>query len=332
MNKKSIIIVAPGGGATGGVELLHQLSDLLNQNSFMSSILVFPFTKTFSINSAYKKYFVKTISLSEIDYKNSIFVIPETFTHLINKFGKERSIVWWMSVDNFINSGKFIYAIKNKFLPWNYHSIEKNKGTYKSLLANLYQSEYAKRFLNQNEINENVYPLSDYINQEYIDSSKDIDISKKENIILFNPAKGFKTTKLVIEKFKSKFKFIPIINLSRTEIISLMMRSKIYIDFGNHPGKDRIPRETCIFGCIVVTNTKGSAFNNIDIPIDKYYKIENDDALFLNRIETVLTDCINNYESHIAQFEKYRAKIINEKKEFFRDALEVFNLICKSDD
>ena len=43
------------------------------------------------------------------------------------------------------------------------------------------------------------------------------------------------------------------------QVVDLMSESKVYIDFGNHPGKDRIPREAVINGCCVITGVRGSA-------------------------------------------------------------------------
>jgi len=47
----------------------------------------------------------------------------------------------------------------------------------------------------------------------------------------------------------------------------------MYIDFGTHPGKDRIPREAALRNCIVLTNRNGAADNNVDVPIPNEYKI-----------------------------------------------------------
>ena len=44
------------------------------------------------------------------------------------------------------------------------------------------------------------------------------------------------------------------------------------MDFGYHPGKDRMPREAALFGNCIITNQKGSAKNNLDIPIKSKYK------------------------------------------------------------
>ena len=50
--------------------------------------------------------------------------------------------------------------------------------------------------------------------------------------------------KLLIKK--NDFNFVPLINLNNDEIINTLSKSKIYIDIGSHPGKDRLPREAAL--------------------------------------------------------------------------------------
>jgi hypothetical protein len=66
--------------------------------------------------------------------------------------------------------------------------------------------------------------------------------------------------------FMPKYKWIALENLTTIEMKKLIGKSKIYVDFGNHPGKDRIPREAAI--------NAGSANNSIDLSINDEYKFE----------------------------------------------------------
>ena len=71
----------------------------------------------------------------------------------------------------------------------------------------------------------------------------------------------------------------------------------IYIDFGEHPGKDRIPREAALRNLIVITNRNGAAVNNIDVPIDNMFKIDNNLSQ-LGKISKLLHDSIQNYSQY----------------------------------
>ena len=81
-------------------------------------------------------------------------------------------------------------------------------------------------------------------------------LQNKRNNILYNPAKGLSDLMLFKQKLQqitTDYTFIPIQNMSHTQIRNIMLQSKIYIDFGNHPGKDRIPREAAMCGCCIIT-------------------------------------------------------------------------------
>ena len=60
----------------------------------------------------------------------------------------------------------------------------------------LYQSYYAKYFLEKNNIYNKAY-LSDYINDIFLEQS--IDYCGKQNIVLYNPRKGMEFTKKLLK-------------------------------------------------------------------------------------------------------------------------------------
>jgi len=270
---KKFIVICPGGAATGGVELLHQLVDSINNFKNNSAyICYYPFGKEFKKPAQYEKYNCTAINISNVDKQVDVVILPEVYTYLVKNFKPKNVFVWWMSVDNYENSKSMIYAARNRFLPWRYINIKKKFDGAESIGGHLCQSEYAKLYLQENGI-QNTLNLSDYINDQYIVSSEKFKESKREDVVVYNPAKGIELTNLVLDSLPN-IKFSPIIDMSRDQIIDLLGKSKIYIDFGNHPGKDRIPREAAILGCCVITNTSGSANNDMDIPIPRKYKVD----------------------------------------------------------
>ena len=110
------------------------------------------------------------------------------------------------------------------------------------------------------------------------------------------------------------FKFIPLINLKENEIFEFMKKSMIYIDFGNHPGRDRIPREAAINGCIIITGRRGSSVNDEDIPIDKKYKIDHKSESFHRIFKNLCNDIFENYEIHQEKMKHYLDKIKENEK------------------
>ena len=61
-----------------------------------------------------------------------------------------------------------------------------------------------------------------------------------------------------------------------------------YIDFGPHPGMDRLPREAALAGCIVITNREGAAAHDEDVPLPPEYKFRKFDV---EAIHALLGDC-----------------------------------------
>lgn len=155
--------------------------------------------------------------------------------------------------------------------------------------------------------------MSDYINDEIIERA-DQDQQPHENICLYNPAKGLANVEPLIKNSRDDITWIPLQGYSPTEMAELMCRAKLYIDFGGHPGKDRIPREAAVCSCCVITNREGSTRNDIDIPIPDKYKLK-DTNDFRHALDCVY-DIIDHYDERIGDFSAYRERILGEKKQF----------------
>lgn len=334
-----IYVYCPSGIVTGGVELLHQLVDVINQRGG-NAFIVYYGNHPHSIPNDYKKYNIK-ITEQIIDSEDNILVLPEVKFNESFNYSKIQFLFWWLSVDNFfslnqnelklIDLFKFSYKLGKKSLVPHLKNIIKKIIHYKSykkvfsinkllsnnkIVYNCYQSEYAKQFLLSKNIT-NIYPLGDYINDDY---SQNPISNEKENIILYNPKKGFDYTKKLIKK-APELNWKPIENMTRSQVKDLMKKSKIYIDFGNHPGKDRIPREARLQGCIVITGKNGSANYYEDVPIEeKFEKKERN----INNILILIKKIFDNYDFYNNKQMEYTKKIKNEKKEFENNVKEIF--------
>ena len=114
--------------------------------------------------------------------------------------------------------------------------------------------------------------------------------------------------------------------MTNQEVQQLLQRSKIYIDFGEHPGKDRFPREAAISQCIVITGMKGSAKFYEDVKINSEYKFK-DKKRNIDKIILKLNDCLLNYEQHIGNFKEYQDYIKQEKYVFNQTVKDIFKEI-----
>lgn len=343
-----VFVAAPAGYATGGPELLHQLVyHLRNDLGIDAYMFYYPENHPNPVHPAYSNYgnpYTKRIE----DSHENIIIVPEIKEglSLLGKYKKIRKVVWWLSVDNFLLSylSNKVYDLLTRKIRYKIFLIEKVSKEYvseildrnfekcldinyieqhilKDVNYHLCQSYYAADFLKRINIDEkSVSYLSDYLNKDFL--CKKVDISQKENLVAYNPQKGEKFTKNIIS-FATDIQFVPIVNMTREEVINTLEKVKVYIDFGNHPGKDRIPREAAILGCCVITGKKGSAKYREDLPIPDSYKFE-DDENSIPDIVAKIKDCFVNFEERYKDFENYRQFIKNEPAKFLSDLKNVF--------
>lgn len=309
-----IVVICTGGGTTGGVELLHQLVHTLTVSGVDACITYYPFFKASEVPAAYAEYRVPMRKFSDIEQDDSVYVVPEVLTYLLARLAPERCVVWWLSVDNYFGSATWRFSLGNFFLPWHFSNVDRAGSRVRQVRKHLYQSEYARLFLASKGLT-NVLPLSDYINPQYIEAAEKSISGDRDDIILFNPAKGREQTERIMQAMPND-RFVPIVGMKREEVIELLKRSKIYLDFGNHPGKDRIPREAASLGCVVVTNRRGSASNNVDIPIPDDYKIDDGDGEFSGKVRAICHLVLADFAAHSRRFAHYRQSITQERKRF----------------
>lgn len=320
-----IYVVCPGEVVTGGPELLHQLVSMLNENGRDASIIYSPFNFSFDVPSQYSKYNVNVVSFNSITFSPSdIVILPEVYTGYVRKFPGVSIYIWWLSVDNYFLSIPigFYQQVKEFVKQVIGHRNSKPSQVKIADLCkynHLYQSEYARLFLKEKGIDS--LPLSDFLNEEH--TKKELKDAQRDNIICYNPKKGAVHTYKLITSLKD-YKFIPIINMTANEVSDLLARAKVYVDFGNHPGKDRIPREAAMAGCVVITGRQGSANNIIDIPVPEKYKIDELGPHFIDLVKDVVDDSFSNYEVISKDFDGYRERIKSERDVFEKQVLSIF--------
>jgi hypothetical protein len=312
-----IYIACPANYASGGPELLHQLCHTLRSQNFPAFMYYYSSKKiTKYIHDSFADYNIEYVT-NIVDSPDNILIVPETKTKIVLPYKNLTKIVWWLSVDNYFYSSQTLKGrLKNKFkIFFNLNQLKDPK------IYHFFQSFYAKDFLlNNGFLSEKLFYLSDYLNDAFIEQCQSADYSQKKDIILYNPKKGFEVTQKLIE-YAPYLHWVAIENMTRAQVINLLQSAKVYIDFGNHPGKDRIPREAAIAGCCVITNTKGSAAFDEDVRIPTEFKIDNDQQIVL--IVDKIKDCIDNYATIINLFKPYRDSITQEHSVFLNQTFSI---------
>jgi hypothetical protein len=323
---KIIYVAAPACIASGGPELLHQLCFKLNHFGFAAKMLYYANSEKYlnvvnPVHSNYEEYHNPyTQVLVEADNVNAVVVIPEGAIELVNHLKQCQKIIWWLSVDNYYDNIEQSYgtSIRSQ-VDKDFYEL-KNKS-----ILHFVQSQYARDFvINDLKLDsKKVYYLSDYLRKEFFGQRE---TGQRKNYCLYNPKKGIENIKK-IAYIEPDLGWVPITNMTAQQVVNLMCEAKVYLDFGNHPGKDRIPREAAMCGLCVITNKEGSAAYSEDVSIENQYKFENIDES-AEDIVALVQDIYENFEKHSANFLHYRSAIEKEEQEFDQGVIEIFKEIC----
>lgn len=315
---KKIFVVAPSGGVTGGPELLHQLVYTLRNQGQEAYISYFPFDGEQVCPEPYKKYGVIAVPVE--DSPENAVIVPEVYTGLAKRFKKAKSIVWWLSVDNYSYQGGLGRLWFTRRLWELKHSLKGNRASCIASLRkyeHLTQSHYAREFLKKRGIASLM--LSDFLNDEHFGLNQEIKLKQ----IAFNPVKGYRTTKRLIE-LNPDIKFVPIKGLTPAGVKQLLESSMIYIDFGHHPGKDRMPREAAMAGCCVITGKQGAAAFYEDVAISDEYKLDESAPEFYESFRQCVLKTFDDFDAATERFAAYRERIASEKSVFESQAKTLF--------
>lgn len=332
-----IYVPCPAGVVTGGAELLHQLVDYLRNNDREAYVVYFG-DGNHTLPDDYKCYNIQIAEKIE-DSEHNIEVIYEGIFNTAFDRKKIQKILWWLSVDHFYTCSR-TYISPFDYMEYNYKAaikmlierVLKSMCSFKNLFrstisvkelaamdaVNAYQSEYAQWWLEKHNF-PNILPLKDYINVKHCES---YDKSIKQDIVLYNPKKGMGFTQRLIAAAPD-IHWVPLSGMSREQLIDMLKTAKVYIDFGYHPGKDRLPRECAMNGCCVITGKRGSAAFFEDVSIIEKYKFDEQKTKISEIISTIRWT-LENYNTAIDDYQYYRAAILLEKEEFEAQIRKLF--------
>lgn len=323
----TVIYIMSIKSVTGGPDALHQLSYYLNQLGYCSK-MAYLYTNgpdDCEAPSAYICYNTQGIMIDDIiDNPHNVVIIPEPFSQYSKLYRKAQIGIWWLSVDNY-----FVREKKNDFksrwgLAKGHRCIPmlfKYKLTDKRVI-NLTASYYAYEFLTDQGIcaRAMIEPLGlSFI--EFMKEHKSCAVDKK-NVVFYNPKKGVDITKEIIEKC-SDIDFIPIQNMTYQQVLETLQTGKVYMDFGEFPGAERLPKEAAIAGCCILTGTRGASKNDYDVCIPRRYKYD-DPLKHISDIHDQIIDFFENYEERCKDFEVYVNKVNALEINFKQSIKEIF--------
>jgi len=308
------------------------------------------------------------------DSKDHIVVIPESRPDLIAKYKFSKKIIYWLSVDNFLVSispisrsiaVKLLYNLisSSRFdLIWFFGlSISKrflkNDHTYIRLLSNalkgeyyssfardktvqippadihILQSYYVYNFLTNFAKTSKMFFLHEPLEDDYLNFSFSKD--RKEDIVTWNTRKAYPITLKVIKALKkNKVHVVDLENVGKGNMINILGKSKIFIDIGIHPGRDRPPREAVVLGNIAVVNNHGGCFYYDDCMIEPPFKVDCYTETKCNidpkKVAEDILHYMENYEYYYKKyFAKFREYILEEPKLYQKEIEQLTKILSE---
>ena len=288
-----LVVIAPGNFApSGGPEALHQLVDMANliePNS--ASICYHPFEQNWETPEPYRIYDCPKIKKNEIP-QSALVLLPEIWPEMSREFSNKTAL-WWLSVDFFGSYGQ--------------HDIS-------GISIHLAQSAYAYAHIRSIGVDNPMF-LTDWLNIDPVQSEN------KCYDIAVNPAKGAD----LIDSFINLNKDLNVIKLSgmpKTDVINNLCNTKVYIDFGHHPGMDRIPREASMCNAVVFVKRAGAAVYEQDVPLDEGFKFDS-----VEQVSDKARQALSEYDYFVSGQSKYRAWCFNSRNKFKQEVLNLLSII-----
>ncbi len=303
-------VLCPANYVTGGPEALHQLVDALRKLGRRAYISYVPMDGSHEVPPAFRGYDV--VVGRPNDTPDELVIAPESATGLLRQFKYARRAVWWLSID---------YYFAREYKSWLADTVRRLRFiitrrdlSFAEMRSCLHycQSEYASSFVASRGLDS--MRLSDYSTVEVTDAVGPARLPR----ILYNPKKGLSTTRRLVQACSNR-EFKPLVGLNRSELVDVLRTSMLYIDFGQHPGRDRLPREAAAAGCCVITGRRGSAAFAADLPIDDTYKLDEDDPRFESKFKSLVADIVDHFDTHHSRFGTFRSSIAEEKRRFLAE-------------
>ncbi len=320
---KKILIVCPAGAVTGGPEALHQFCAHMNSLGLPAYMCYLPFDQLAIAPKPYERY--KTQSAPYEDVPGNLIIFPEVDPMLALNVIHAQAALWWLSLENFLERRhvsplydkiRYMKRVIQGRRPWG------GARALKTLL-HFSQTEHSSQYLRSCGIEP--IPLIDSINEDFLTDHYLDRIDLKQDLILYNPTKGWRVTRKLIEAFP-QWQFVPLKGLNREQLSEKLYAAKLYIDFGHHPGRDRMPREAAMHGCCLITGRLGSAGNAIDLPIPNQYKLDSSSPQFIPEFGEIASQVLDDFPNHYAAFNPYR-KWLQDEPRIFKEQIQHY--FCK---
>jgi hypothetical protein len=307
---------------TGGPEALHQLAHAIARHGGLARLVYYgPYsrleiegdrvrcdTASSPMPAHFAQYAPPVLHETRLT-PHTLIVFPEPLSQLAATEAGYQRALWWLSLDNAMaqnpalaeGDGRAVFADPR--------------------LLHFHQSDYAARFLRENGA-AHYLPLSDYTDPQFIHRSLVTEdnppIADRAQIVCFFPNKGADLAARFLEdatSLRQRIDFVPIRDMTKAQVRATLFGARIYIDFGHHPGKDRVPREAAIAGAVVLLHAAGAARCFPDHPLPDAYRFTEAD-IASGALHSRVAAILDNPTPHFAAQRGYRQAILLERYRF----------------
>lgn len=321
-----VVILCPYGTRTGGPEACHQLSDALIRQGMAAEMWYLErqdveFLASMARNGTrvgdidlnvmtrenpiaeYSKYQFKPFTHAKAG-ESLVFVFPEVYLGLLQPFAGLPVVIWWLSVDNAFGA---LSTINLNVLrqPW-----------IKHVAQSVYAAEFVKTLGLQAEM------LTDYT---VVAEGQPLPLAERPLRVAVNAGpkviSDLPRLEGLLRDRCPALEFVPIKGMSREDVYQAFASSRLFIDLGTFPGKDRMAREALLLGANIIVAKAGAGAWNEDVPIPECYRVAIHD---MEAVARLAAHMIQVPESHAPHFDTLRRICREERTRFFGEVVRVF--------
>ncbi len=272
--RPTVSVLCPAATISGGPEALHQFAGALREKGVDSAMVYYPGAPEQAVPAPYQRYGVAVRPVAE-DGADTVVIIPEVVTSLAWRFPLAKKAIWWLSIDNYFK--------------WRHLNPGPSVLDPRAGLMHLCQSYYARDFLSRRR----VAPLSmltDFLTDDAFTLGP---AAGRVPVAAYNAKRLSEPQRRLMDRVSDRI-WLPLEHMTKAELADVLREVRLYVDFGAHPGRDRMPREAALCGAVVLTGRQGAAGFAEDVPIPERFRLDETMPDFESRAAALVGELLSS--------------------------------------
>lgn len=319
-------IFTPANVCSGGPEALHQLAFYMRQLGMEAYTVYYEFTGFPDVRpmERYEQYQVAVTKYDDVrDEEGSCVIAPENAPWCLNGFWEAQKCIWWLGLSAAkMERGTLKEQLafkKRKMLGQsllNYRHVGFDLHRTWHLCGSKYAYEYVRKCFPRSVVEYMVEPISlDFLRLGNANQSMD-----RENMVLYYPVEPSDLMSELLDR--GRFEYVPLKGYTPQGLAEMYKKAKLYVDFGDFGGPERMPKEATYFGCNILVSNHNAASNDFDVAIPTMYKVGDDETA--GQVEERIAEMLENYKVQNADFLPFKTKIEQLENGFIEQLKKLF--------